>query len=368
MPTLDEIYGVPVRTPIRMNLDAYAQALNKIDQRDLAAREQMSKINAGLANIKAQLNVADYDWFDNYTNSIISQINQEASYGSYANALNKAVELGGTYAQDSGLLARIKANQDWETKKKEIQARADSRDISQTTAQRWLAQNNYSFDENTQKLKQYKDPVSTVDYTKMYNLVNALALSKTTQEDRAAYLDKEGNITNDFTKAVGTLNHQQRTQFRSRKSLEDVFKSVMKSYGDAYSSLVQDLEDKKWQLEEYDKQINNAVTEQEKNDLILKRDFIKSEITNSNGIIMTPKEYLAARSDAVLDNLRINDVIINNSLTNPKNGSGSGGSMTDNEIGKVLGVDNSYEIGKATDNVISVPNINSYIIHSCFGL
>ena len=44
MPTLDEINGVAVRTPIRMNLDAYAQALNKIDQRDLAAREEVSKI------------------------------------------------------------------------------------------------------------------------------------------------------------------------------------------------------------------------------------------------------------------------------------------------------------------------------------
>ena len=82
---------------------------------------------------------------------------------------------------------------------------------------------------------------------------------------------------------------------------------------------------------------------------------------------MTPKEYLAARSDAVLDNLRINDVIVNNSLTNPNAGSGNGGSMPDEQIAKILGVDNSYEIGKATDNVISVPNINSYSIHSCFG-
>ena len=314
MPTLDEIYGVPVRTPIRMNLDAYAQAFNKIDQRDLQAREIKSKINAGLSEIKAKLNVADYDWFDQYTDNINREIEKEASFGNYANALNKATELAGTFAGDSELLSRIKANQDYEIKRKEIEARANSGDISQITANRWIKENPYSFDKNTMSLSQYRDPVARVDYTKMFNQVNALTLAQTNQGNAINYIDKDGNLTEDFTKAYSLLDTTQRTQFRSRKSLQNVFNTIMNNYPDAYASLMQDFADMKWEVEQYDEKINNTTNQTEKDFLIKKRNQIKEAITK-NGVYMTPAEYLDSRSKSVLDNLVINDITSDNKLS-----------------------------------------------------
>lgn len=367
MPTLDEINGVAVRTPIRMNLDAYAQALNKIDQRDLAAREQMSKINAGLANIKAQLNVADYDWFDNYTDSINNQINQEASYGSYANALNKAVELGGTYAQDSGLLARIRANQDYETKRNEIIARADRGDISQLTKERWLSQNNYEFDAETNRLKLYEEPVSSVDYAKLFNQVNALALAQTTQGNMYSYLDESGNLIKDFKDAYVTLNVTTNRRKRTRQELQDVFNAVKKNNKDAVLSLIQDLNDLDWKVKQYNEKIDNTTDPIERQILEEERDEIKKDIYK-NGVRMSSAEYLESRSAAVLDNLVINDVVENKNMqVHGKRIDSNPSMLTDQQLDAEFGIGSgTYDAGNRSDNTYGGGSVDMSGVYTTF--
>ena len=298
MPTLDEINGVAVRTPIRMNLDAFAQALNKIDQRDLAAREEVSKINAGLANIKANLNSADYEWFDEFTNNINNQINQEASFGSLANALNKAKELAGTYAQDSGLLARIKANQDYEVKSKEIRALADSGRISQTTADRWLEQNPYVFDEQKNRLADYRNPVHDVNMDNAFNYLNAITLATTTQRPVYEYLDAQGNPTDAFNSAI--------TKYNVKK---DTIRTGDQLYN-KYASLQQDFDDIEWEISKLEEKYETANPEEQR--------LIKAEIDARKKMTRDPNnldnkldiiQYLGKRSDSFINNLRINDVI-----------------------------------------------------------
>jgi len=309
MPTLDEINGVAVRTPIRMNLDAYAQALNKIDQRDLAAREEMSRLNAGLANIKANLNVADYEWFDNYIDSINNKINQEASFGSLANALNKAKELAGTYAQDSGLLARIKANQDYEVMSKEIRALADTGKISQTTADRWLEQNQYTFDEQKNRLVDYRKPVHDVNMDNAFNYLNAITLATTTQRPVYEYLDAQGNRTDAFNSAI-TKYHVKKDTIRTGDQLYDNFASYLANHKDVYDSLQQDFDDIEWEISKLEEKYETANPEEQR--------LIKAEIDARKKMTRDPNnldneldiiQYLGKRSDSFINNLRINDVI-----------------------------------------------------------
>lgn len=344
MPSIDEIYGVSVRTPIRMNLDAFAQALNKIDQRDLAAREEVSKINAGLANIKANLNPADYEWFDEFTNNINNQINQEASFGSLANALNKAKELAGIYAQDSGLLARIKANQDYETKRKEIEARANSGDISQVTRDRWLSENPYKFDETTQRLKEYDTPIGSVDFTKLFSNVNALTLAQTTQRDINEYVDENGNLTNEFLSDYSNIiTTQEYSQIRTRQALQNNFDTLVKNNPDAYLALMQDYNDTKWQVKQLDEKINNTSNENEKQKLISFRNQLVKNITK-NGQYMSASEYLESRSKSVLDNLVINDIKNNISVKSSKKSTNSGNSSANVNLDEELDLNASGQV------------------------
>lgn len=353
MPTLDEINGVSVRTPIRMNLDAFAQALNKIDQRDLAAREEVSKINAGLANIKANLNPADYEWFDEFTNNINNQINQEASFGSLANALNKAKELAGTYAQDSGLLARIKANQDYQNQLKEIQARADSGQISQITRDRWIDQNRYEFDETTQKLKQYDTPISNINFDKIFSNLNALTLSQTTKRDITEYVDEDGNLTNEFLSDYSNvITTQEYSQIRTRKALQDNFNTLIQNNPDAYVALMQDYNDVQWKINQLDEQILKTSDAAKKEQLQSYRNELYNSITK-NGQYMSAAEYLESRSKSVINNLVINNKQTDISIKSGKSSStnNKGKQLTPEELDQQLGLDAS---GKSKTGTMTI--------------
>jgi len=307
MPTLDEIYGVGIDNPIRMNLDAYAQALNKIDQRDLQARQLVSEMNAGLANVKANLNKADYDWFDTKVNELNSIIEKEASFGNYSNALNKAIELGKSFAGDSELLARIKANQDYDTLVKEVQARADSDKIGQITRDRWIAENPYQFDVLNNKLKSYNTPVNQENFNRIFSNLHALTLSQITRNDITKYIDNEGNLTNEFlTDYSDIININESSEIRTRKALQDNFNTLVKDNPNVKTSLMQDYQDLVWKIKELDKQIEYTTDANEKQLLEEYRDSLKKDITK-NSQIMSFEEYFNSRSKSVIDNLAIDN-------------------------------------------------------------
>lgn len=309
MPTLEEIYGVPVRTPLKRDFTAINQlaALNR--QENMQARELTSKINAGLAQYKAQLNEADYNWFDNKVDEINNEIAKEASFGNYANALNKAMELAGTYANDSGLLARIKANQEYETLSKEIKARADQGSISTLTRDRWLSENPYQFDETTQSLKSYDTPVNSINMDNIFTKVNAFTLAKTLGEDIVKYFDKDGNLTEDFSKDITSVGYQRFRQsvIRDKESLQEVFNTLLANDNTAYRALMQDYYDTIYELNQYDERINNTSDPIEKRRLQSFRDEVAKKIT-INGQEMSAPQYLFSRSEGVLNNLVRNDV------------------------------------------------------------
>lgn len=300
MPTLDEIYDVPVRTPVRMNLDAYAQALNKIDQRDLAAREEVSKINAGLANIKANLNVADYDWFDEFTNNINNQINKEASFGSLANALNKATELGSTYGQDSELLARLKANQDYEKFKSRVENAYANKQISKLRMQRILDENKYKFnaiyDENgnflTYDSTNYNDPVRNVDLSDMIQKAGNMVHEKVEQ-----FL-----LTNQDSNNIITT---ETILSKTKEAIKQTFDEIYANNPDAILALQSDYDDLVYQIGLWEKEQNNYNKDSsEYKDLQNKIDQAFEQISD-DGIIPENKyeNYLFKRTGNTIKNM-----------------------------------------------------------------
>ena len=353
MPTLDEINGVAVRTPIRMNLDAYAQALNKIDQRDLQARQITSQINAGLSDLYSKLNVADHPWLQSYIDDINKQIDDAASYGNYANALNTAVDLAGKASNNPELYARIKANEDYQNQLKEIQARADSGQISQITRDRWIAQNPYEFDETTQKLKQYDTPISNINFDKIFSNLNALTLSQTTKRDITEYVDEDGNLTNEFLLDYSNvITTQEYSQIRTRKALQDNFNTLIQNNPDAYAALMQDYNDVQWKINQLDNQILKTSDAAKKEQLRSYRNELYNSITK-NGQYMSAAEYLESRSKSVIDNLVINNKQTDISLKSSKSSStnNNGKQLTPEEINEGLGLNAS---GKSKTGTMTV--------------
>ena len=248
MPTLDEINGVAVRTPIKMNLDAYAQALNKIDQRDLQARQMVAEMNAGLANIKANLNEADYDWFDDFANNINDQIKQEASYGSYANALNKAVELGHTYGQDSELLARIQANQDYKKFVNEVEQKEAKGEISALRKQRLLSENPYKFNGIYDDNGNYVSREMNITPAILEN-IDLSAIAK--ESANRVHEEIENNFVFDPTSNLSFT--EQLVQKREQAIRED-FDDIIANHPEYYKAIEEEMDDMYYQIRKWEEE------------------------------------------------------------------------------------------------------------------
>ena len=248
MPTLDEINGVAVRTPIRMNLDAYAQALNKIDQKDLQARQMVAEMNAGLANIKANLNESDYGWFDDFANNINNQIKQEASYGNYANALNKAIELGHTYGQDSELLARIQANQDYKKFVNDVEQKEAKGEISALRKQRLLAENPYKFngiyDDNGNYVSREMNTTPAI--------LENIDLSAVAKESaNRVHEEIENNFVFDPTSNLSFT--EQLVQKREQAIRED-FDDIIANHPEYYKAIEEEMDDMYYQIRKWEEE------------------------------------------------------------------------------------------------------------------
>lgn len=106
---------VPQRIPVRSNLEALSQALNKIDERSDKAIQQKSAITNAIGQLK--LNAAEDKWKYDYAKRIEQKINDAAQYGDYSRALDVATELAGSATSSPEVIGRIRANEAYERRK-----------------------------------------------------------------------------------------------------------------------------------------------------------------------------------------------------------------------------------------------------------
>lgn len=107
---------VPQRVPVRSNLEALSQALNKIDERSDKAIQQKSAITNAIGQLK--LNAAEDKWKYDYAKRIEQKINDAAQYGDYSRALDVATELAGSATSSPEVTGRIRANEQYEKQNK----------------------------------------------------------------------------------------------------------------------------------------------------------------------------------------------------------------------------------------------------------
>ena len=133
---------VPQRIPVRSNLEALSQALNKIDERSDKAIQQKSAITNAIGQLK--LNAAEDKWKYDYAKRIEQKINDAAQYGDYSRALDVATELAGSATSSPEVMGRIRANEQYEKAK---QAVDNNGNISSLTKQAWMLSNKYHYED-----------------------------------------------------------------------------------------------------------------------------------------------------------------------------------------------------------------------------
>lgn len=282
-------YGnpVPLRNPHRRNVEAFTNALNKIDEKAKESLQTQNQIKMALANL--DINAAEDSWKSGYVRNIQNQLDDAAMYGDYSRSLNIARELAGQVASDPAVLGRVRTQAAYKTFMDNLDKRQD---ITQDV-KNWAKDiNPYYYQDQVDKeghiiggtnWEPNRTPVSTVDLSNLMTKAKQwVAVHKGNGVSDIKFVDADGNLTSDPGKNVYGLAYKKSGswEYVSEKDLNDALKSAIDTTPGARVSLQQDYDVALWKY--------NKMTPEEK------KKNIDSDITK-NGLLLNPEEYLAKR-------------------------------------------------------------------------
>lgn len=306
---------VPQRVPVRSNLEALSQALNKIDERSDKAIQQKSAITNAIGQLK--LNAAEDKWKYDYAKRIEQQINDAAQYGDYSRALDVATELAGSATSSPEVIGRIRANEAYEKKKGEVESLANSGVISGLTKERWLAQNKYAYedvrDENGNIVggtdwKAGWDPVKKVDMSRLVTLAGQLAapVKRATSSSSQHSVSDEQGVGNGGTSTPAGLrsvktgystssgsSYQRETL--TKQKIDEVYNQLFALDGDNMNALIQQYDDIKWKVNQLKNELSNTSDPEKRKTIQDSIDAFSNDIYDSNNQPLKVKEYMLSK-------------------------------------------------------------------------
>lgn len=350
---------VPQRVPVRSNLEALSQALNKIDERSDKAIQQKSAITNAIGQLK--LNAAEDKWKYDYAKRIEQKINDAAQYGDYSRALDVATELAGSATSSPEVIGRIRANEAYEKKKSEVESLANSGVISGLTKERWLAQNKYAYedirDENGNIVggtdwKAGWDPVKKVDMSRLVTLAGQLAapVKRATSSSSQRNVSDEQGIGNSGTSTPEGLrsvkigystssgsSYQRETL--TKQKIDEVYNQLFALDGDNMNALIQQYDDIRWKANQLKDELGTTTDPEKRKSLQDSIDAFGDDIYDANGQPLTVKEYMLSKIGIITKNMAYDNVTVSHT---------SGSSET---RGLTYGTKAAFASGTNTSNI-----------------
>lgn len=321
---------VPQRVPVRSNLEALSQALNKIDERSDKAIQQKSAITNAIGQLK--LNAAEDKWKYDYAKRIEQKINDAAQYGDYSRALDVATELAGSATSSPEVIGRIRANEAYEKKKGEVESLANSGVISGLTKERWLAQNKYTYEDIRDKngnivggtdWKAGWDPVKKVDMSRLVTLAGQLAapVKRATSSSSQHSVSDEQGVDNGGTSTPADLrsvktgystssgsSYQRETL--TKQKIDEVYNKLFALDGDNMNALIQQYDDIKWKVNQLKDELS-TITDPEKRKTIQDNiDAFSNDIYDSNGQPLKVKEYMLSKIGIITKDMAYDNITV----------------------------------------------------------
>lgn len=314
---------VPQRVPVRSNLEALSQALNKIDERSDKAIQQKSAITNAIGQLK--LNAAEDKWKYDYAKRIEQKINDAAQYGDYSRALDIATELAGSATSSPEVIGRIRANEAYEKKKGEVESLANSGVISGLTKERWLAQNKYAYedirDENGNIVggtdwKAGWDPVKKVDMSRLVTLAGQLAAPvkrATSSSSQHSVSDEQGvgnggtNTTEGLRSVKTGYSTSSGSSFQretlTKQKIDEVYNKLFALDPDNMNALIQQFDDVQWKVNQLKDELNTTTDPEKRKTLQNSIDAFSNDIYDANGQPLKVKEYMLSKIGVITKNM-----------------------------------------------------------------
>lgn len=266
-----------------IDLNVLARTYNTLEQGHQQAIQTKSQIDAQLAQL--DLNEAEDAWRQEQLNKVRNALTENMQYGNAYSSLDDIVGTYGDITSSPGMIGRLRAQQDYKAYMDNLDKRTD---LSEDYKNYYRTVNKYNYQDITDKNGNVVGgtkwtptdrEVSEVPMNQILNQALQWAAKEQGGGSQTRWLDASGKVTDDITKSVtGEIYSHSKGQWQrlSKAKLAEAVKAVIENTPGAKASLDQDYKIAKWK---YDQNGSNP------------------DITDKNGILLTPEQYLAKRID-----------------------------------------------------------------------
>lgn len=266
-----------------IDLNVLARTYNTLEQGHQQAIQTKSQIDAQLAQL--DLNEAEDAWRQEQLNKVRNALTENMQYGNAYSSLDDIVGTYGDITSSPGMIGRLRAQQDYKAYMDNLDKRTD---LSEDYKNYYRAVNKYNYQDITDKngnviggskWTPIDKEVSEIPMNQILNQALQWAAKEQGGGSQTRWLDVNGKVTDDITKSVtGEIYSHTKGDWQrlSKAKLAEAVKAVIENTPGAKASLEQDYKIAKWK---YDQNSSNP------------------DITDKNGILLTPEQYLAKRID-----------------------------------------------------------------------
>lgn len=285
----------------------YQAADMSILERSLAQREARMKeaaqgknaIDRTLGELELKLNPAEAKWFEGYKQDIRNQIQSSIDSGDYGAAVRDATTLAGSVIQDPRILGRIRAQEAYETELKTQQARRDKGEIGQNTYDWWVANNKYSYTDNTDANGNFIEgspwkattrPVKDINWAEQA----ATAFKLITPKKNTSSKGGGSNITN--ADGTGKGSKWSSNSGIEKITVEDILGNIdelLSATPDGYRQAEQAFDVATFDLKRLQEKYNSLADDDPNKDVIGEQLDARKKLMYKNGSPITYKEYYA---------------------------------------------------------------------------
>lgn len=266
-----------------IDLNVLARTYNTLEQGHQQAIQTKSQIDAQLAQL--DLNEAEDAWRQEQLNKVRNALTENMQYGNAYSSLDDIVGTYGDITSSPGMIGRLRAQQDYKAYMDNLDKRTD---LSEDYKNYYRAVNKYNYQDITDKngnviggskWTPIDKEVSEIPMNQILNQALQWAAKEQGGGSQTRWLDVNGKVTDDITKSVtGEIYSHTKGNWQrlSKAKLAEAVKAVIENTPGAKASLEQDYKIAKWK---YDQNGSNP------------------DITDKNGILLTPEQYLTKRID-----------------------------------------------------------------------
>lgn len=312
------------RTPIKRDLSAFGESLNKIDERKEKFDQQSAILIKALNDI--QFNEADAEWKSNYINKIKDELNSAISFGGYSYALSTATRLAAEALSNPELKGREQANIQYQNWKKGLDESVVAGKLDARTANRLKEQNQYRFVpllDSSQKVVGFKDwesvggyyggaiekPVNKISLEPLFEETNKLVSQKVKKGTGFTARDNNGKIIDLYSSDSSTITKSSyMEESKEEYRLQEVFDELRIAHPELDAYIEQMKRDDEWEIKKLRNAIEDTTSQTYEADK-KKLEILEKRLYSENGLgSIDNKTYYFKANDEYLKGMSSNTI------------------------------------------------------------